>query len=145
MAGTYEQIVEDVLQALRGLSWPGEVRRVLDGQEPGPARPAQSRLPTVTVAPELPRVLLSRRADPPEFLSELACRIEVAAMVEDRGAPRVDDMAADVWRTLLADPGRGGLALDTLCELGPAAGWAAPYAAFTVTARIRYAHGADEL
>ncbi len=139
-----ERILQDVISAVGALSWVGAVVREQPADPGDLADYAQSQFPLVAVVGQLPKPKQTRRAGKGrEFVSELEIGLFVYAMEAQTPDERVSSLADDLWAACLADPGRGGLALDT--EVLPETEKATytPYVAFSLVLNTTYTHDAS--
>ncbi len=136
-----ESILQDLTTVAQGLPW---VRTVVRRQpaDPGSLKAyAQTQFPVLAVAGGLPTVVRERRAGlGREYRSELPVTLTVYAMELATPDADVSSMASGLWTAMLADPTRGGAALN--CEPLPYLGHEVtpPYVVFGFKLRVTYLH-----
>jgi hypothetical protein len=136
-----EGILRHLERALRGLSWVRTVVREQPGAPEDLEKYGQTQFPVVAVLGKLPTPRKERQAGRgKEFVSSLDALLVVYALESKAPDELVSSMADDLWTALFADRSCGGLALDltVLPEFEKQA--YSPYLAFSLIARVTYAH-----
>lgn len=136
-----EGVLRHMEHALRGLSWVRTLAREQPGAPSDLEKYGQTQFPVVALLGKLPVPRKERSAGRgKEFVSTLDALLVVYALESQTPDELVSSMADDLWAALFADRSCGGLAMDltVLPEFEKAA--YPPYLAFSLIARVTYAH-----
>jgi len=136
-----ERILQHLAASVGALDWVRAVLREQPGQPADLDKYGQTQFPLVALAAGLPAPRKERLAGKgKEFVSTLDALLVVYALEDQTPDSLVSSMADDLWVAVFGDRRRGGLAMDTtvLPEVEKAA--YPPYLAFSMTARVTYAH-----
>ena len=138
-----ERILQDIITAVEGLAWVGDIVREQPAEPGDLADYAQSQFPLVAVVGQLPRPQQTRRAGKGrEYVSELEVGLFVYAMEARTPDTELSSLADDLWRVCLADPTRNGTATDTQVLPETEKATYSPYVAFSLVLSITYIHDA---
>lgn len=136
-----ERIISRLTEQIKTLPWVRTVTREPYEYVDDLERFAQTQFPVLSIVAGLPEPQETRRAGKGrEYVSNLGVHLFVYALAASTPDESISSMADDVWKTILADPKQGGLALDTALLPETEKTVHQPYVGFWLAARVVYAH-----
>ncbi len=141
-----EQIIQDIVSVIRGVEGVKHVARKLPTRDEIEDIP-NTQLPYVAVTNDLPRPQswgsdvnrYNRRVQ-----SDLPLEVILYVQRTDQALALILSLADDIWKAVLADPERGGLAVATRVEPGEV-GHFAPLIAARIGITVTYFHNGGSI
>lgn len=141
MTSKRERIAQNIIAALRSLSWVRTVVRRPYTHATDLQGLAQTQFPVVSLLTHLPNPVQERRAGSgKEFVSTLDLDCYVFALEAQTPDERISEMLDELWRALFTDRRRAGLALDTVVLPETETAHRPPYVGLWLRARVTYVH-----